>query len=95
MRPEDPPPGCFWQAVGRPITSEQLDRARSCPTTIPSPTPWRSRHRPAPARPQVARFRAGSTASTDKRGAAASARGLSLAALRPAGEQRPGEPGKT
>jgi hypothetical protein len=28
MRPEDLPPGCFWQTMGRPITPEQLERVR-------------------------------------------------------------------
>src|SRR5262249_14283514 len=29
MQPEEPPPGCFWQTVGRPITPGQLDRVWS------------------------------------------------------------------
>jgi hypothetical protein len=29
MQPEEPPPDCFWQTVGRPITQEQLERVRS------------------------------------------------------------------
>jgi hypothetical protein len=29
MQPEDPPPGCFWQTVGRPITPEQLECVHS------------------------------------------------------------------
>lgn len=28
MPPEDPPPGCFWQTMGRPIDSDLLERIR-------------------------------------------------------------------
>jgi hypothetical protein len=29
MPPEEPPEGCFWQTMGRPIELEQLERLRS------------------------------------------------------------------
>jgi len=29
MAPEEPPEGCFWQTMGRPIQPEQLERVRS------------------------------------------------------------------
>ena len=29
MVPKEPPPGCFWQTVGRPIQPEQVEHIRS------------------------------------------------------------------